>query len=331
MSFVMTFYQFAPLADLEAVQADLQQRAQTLGLKGTILLAAEGINGTLTGDEPALKTFAEVLGGIPGFERMPFKFSESRPGNPVFYRLKVRIKPEIVALGRPEVNPARRTGTHVDAATWNALLDDPHVLVIDTRNHYEIGIGTFPGAVDPGTRSFRQFPEYVASLDPVRQPKIAMFCTGGVRCEKASAYMLEQGFEAVYQLDGGILKYLETVPEGENRWQGECFVFDQRISVNGSLGEGTYQQCFACRRPLTAEEMTSPDYVAGVSCPHCVDEHTATQRASFEERQRQVRLADARGDLHVGKQMPRREDRSRVETEGVAKPRAGQGASSGSR
>jgi len=300
----MTFYRFTPLVRLETLRADLEARAEALDLKGTILLAEEGINGTLAGAQRALEAMAAVLRGIDGLDVMPFKFSEANTGNPVFYRLKVRIRPEIVALGQPGVNPASRTGTHVDAATWNALLDDPDVLVIDTRNHYEVGVGTFPGAVDPVTRSFRQFPDYVATLDPSSQRKVAMFCTGGIRCEKASAFMLDQGFEAVFQLDGGILKYLETVPEGENRWQGECFVFDQRVSVDDALGEGTYRQCFACRTPLTPEDTESPDYLAGISCPHCVGALSEEQRASFEERQRQVRLAEARGDLHVGKRMP---------------------------
>ncbi|MGE0622157.1 MAG: rhodanese-related sulfurtransferase [Pseudomonadales bacterium] len=324
MSQVMTFHRFAPLAGLEALRADLENRAGQMALKGTILLAEEGINGTLAGDRQALEAFADVLRAVDGFEAMPFKFSHANAGNPVFYRLKVRIKAEIVALGQPGVNPAKRTGTHVDAAAWNALLDDPEVLLIDTRNHYEVGIGTFPGAVDPGTRSFKQFPDYVASLDPASHRKVAMFCTGGIRCEKASAFMLEQGFEAVYQLDGGILRYLETVAAGENRWQGECFVFDQRVSVDDALGEGVYRQCFACRQPLTPEDADSPAYVPGVSCPHCIDSLSDEQRASFEERQRQVRLAEARGELHVGKRMPggRLVD---------AAARTDQGASSGSR
>jgi UPF0176 protein len=300
---VVTFYRFTPLTGLEMLRADLEARAEALDLKGTILLAPEGINGTLAGRRRSLNAFTDLLRGIAGLDAMSFKFSEANDGNPVFYRLKVRIRQEIVALGRPEVNPSSRTGTHVDAATWNALLDDPEVLVIDTRNHYEVDVGTFPGAVDPATRSFRQFPDYVATLDPSSQRKVAMFCTGGIRCEKASAFMLDQGFEAVYQLDGGILKYLETVPEGENRWQGECFVFDQRVSVDDALGEGTYRQCFACRTPLTPEDTASPAYRAGISCPYCADSLSAEQRAAFEERQRQVRLAEARGDLHVGKRM----------------------------
>jgi UPF0176 protein len=299
----MTFYCFAGMRDLTLMRQRLEADAAALALKGTILLAEEGINGTLSGDEPALEAFAEKLGAIDGLADMPIKFSAAHPDNPVFYRLKVRIKPEIVALGQPRTRPAERTGEHVDAAAWNALLDDPDVLVIDTRNDYEIGIGTFPGAVNPGTASFKQFPDFVAGLDPEARPRIAMFCTGGIRCEKASAYMLDQGFAEVYQLDGGILRYLETVPEDENRWQGECFVFDQRVSVDAELNEGTHRQCFACRRPLTPEEVSSPDYVVGVSCPKCIDEQTDTQRAGFAERQRQVSLAAERGEMHVGQRM----------------------------
>ncbi len=308
MSHITTFYKFAPIAaaDLPSVREQLEAEAAAREIKGTILLAEEGINGTLSGTETALEAYAEVLRSVPGFADMPFKQSVASEGNPVFYRLKVRIKPEIVALGQPDVKPGERTGTHVDALTWNALLDDPNLIVIDTRNDYEIGIGTFPGAVDPHTRSFKQFPDYVATLDPAAQPKVAMFCTGGIRCEKASAYMLDQGFEEVYQLDGGILKYLETVPPNDNRWQGECFVFDQRVSVDRELGEGRYEQCFACRRPLTPEDMASEDYRQGVSCPHCIDEQDEAQRAAFAERQRQVELAEARGDQHVGKRMPER-------------------------
>ncbi|MEM8768998.1 MAG: rhodanese-related sulfurtransferase [Pseudomonadota bacterium] len=305
MSAVVTFYQFAPLPEPEAVRASLYKAAEQEGIKGTILLAEEGINGTLTGPRAALDRFAEVLRAVPGFAAMPFKFSTADAGNPVFYRLKVKVKAEIVALGKPEVKPAERTGTHVDAAAWNALLDDPEVIVIDTRNDYEIGIGTFPGALDPHTRSFKQFPDYVAGLDPDRHKKVAMFCTGGIRCEKASAYMLDQGFEAVYQLDGGILNYLETVPDADNRWEGECFVFDQRVSVDSGLSEGTYVQCFACRRPLTEGDVASPAYEEGVSCPHCINEQGEDQRAAFLERQRQVELSRARGELHVGQAMPR--------------------------
>jgi len=206
-----------------------------------------------------------------------------------------------VRLDQPGVAPDRRTGEHVDPARWNALLDDPAVLVLATRNGYEIEIGSFPGAVDPGTRSFRELPGYVKThIDPAEHPRIAMFCTGGIRCEKASAWLLDQGFAAVYQLDGGILSYLEQVVPEQNRWQGECFVFDQRVSVDSELDEGSFEQCFACRRPLSAADLAAPDYQPGVSCPHCIDEHTPAQRAGFAERRRQEALAAARGRRHVG-------------------------------
>jgi UPF0176 protein len=233
---VMTFYRFVELRDLAGLQAALQETAARLGLKGTVLLAEEGINGTLAGQLSALQAFREALDGHPALVGMGCRFSVAEPGNAVFDRLKVRIRPEIVALGQPGVKPAERTGEAVDWARWHALLDDPDVVVVDTRNRYEIAIGTFPGAVDPGTRSFRQWPAWVAEqLEPQRNRRVAMFCTGGIRCEKASAYLLQQGFEAVYQLDGGILKYLETVPAAANRWRGECFVFDQRGSVAAEL------------------------------------------------------------------------------------------------
>lgn len=301
MTEVMTFYRFVDLEDLETLSPQIDGRAAELELRGTVLLAQEGINGTLTGSGAELRTFRDWLTDRPAFADMTFKFSAADPHNPVFYRLKVRIKDEIVSMGQTGVDPARRTGVHVDAATWNALLDDPEVLVIDTRNSYEIEIGSFPGAVDPGTRSFRQFPAYVdAQLDPSSQRKIAMFCTGGIRCEKASSYLLECGFNEVYQLDGGVLKYLEMVSEGDNRWQGECFVFDQRVSVDDGLKEGSFVQCFACRRALGRADLESPDYVEGVSCPHCIDDLPEERAAAFRERRRQVLIAEARGSRHLG-------------------------------
>jgi UPF0176 protein len=303
---VMTFYRFAPLTDLDGLRSRIEAEALAHGLKGTILLAEEGINGTVSGTKAACAALAGFLSDCDGFADMPFKYSGAEAGNPVFYRLKVKVKAEIVALGRPQLRPAERTGTHVDAETWNKLLDDPDLLVIDTRNQYEIDIGTFPGASDPGTRSFKQFPDYVADLDPSEHSRVAMFCTGGIRCEKASAFMLSRGFDTVYQLDGGILKYLETVEPAENRWQGECFVFDQRVSVDSDLEEGRFEQCFACRHPLDAADLESEDYQQGVSCPYCVDGLDPERRQSFEERQRQVELAAGRGDLHVGRKMPSR-------------------------
>jgi UPF0176 protein len=299
----MTFYRFVDLENPDRLRDELETEARALDLSGTILLAAEGINGTLSGERAALEVFADGLAARAPFAGIPCKYSGADPDNPVFYRLKVKVKPEIVALGRPEARPQQRTGIHVDARTWNALLEDPEVLVIDTRNDYEIAIGTFPGAVDPETVSFKQFPEFVAGLDTDAHPRVAMFCTGGIRCEKASAYMLEQGFEVVYQLDGGILRYLETVSEQENRWQGDCFVFDQRVSVDRDLEEGRFEQCYACRHPLSPEELTSPAYRQGVSCPYCIDRLDERRRRSLEERQRQVELAEQRRERHVGKTM----------------------------
>ncbi len=315
MKAVMTFYRFVAIDDPEALRKDLYQRCQAAGLKGTILLAEEGINGTLSGEQTALTALAAELQQDPRFADMACKYSAASPENPVFFRLKVKVRPEIVALGQPAVRPAERTGVHVDAATWNALLADPEVVVIDTRNQYEIGVGTFPAAVDPGTKSFREFPDFVQrELDPARHPKVAMFCTGGIRCEKASAYMLAAGFAEVYQLDGGILKYLETVPANENQWQGECFVFDQRVTVTAALAEGDYVQCHACRSPLSLADQQSALYQEGLSCPHCHDQLSSTQRAALAERQRQMALAAARGELHVGARMPERPPRqSRVQ------------------
>lgn len=305
MSAVVTFYKFVGLGDLEAFRSALEDRADRLGLRGTVLLALEGINGTLSGQRSALEQLVAWLHEQAPLADLVCRYSSADDDNPVFHRLKIRIKPEIVNMGRPEVAPARRTGEHVDPARWNELLDDPDVVVVDTRNDYEVTVGTFPGAINPGTRSFREFPRFVAErLDPATTPRVAMFCTGGVRCEKASAYLLEQGFEAVYQLDGGILSYLERVDAEGNRWQGECFVFDQRVAVDDRLEQGSYRQCFACRRALTDEDLRSPDYVEGVSCRYCIDEQTPVQRASFAERARQEALAGRRGTRHVGARMP---------------------------
>jgi UPF0176 protein len=298
---VMTFYRFVDLADPSALRDELEVVARRLDLTGTVLLAQEGINGTLSGGREALQAFRQHLNGHRPLADLPCRFSSAAPGNPVFYRLKIRVKAEIVRLDQPAAHPAERTGEHVDAQRWNALLEDPDVLVLDTRNGYEVEIGSFPGARNPGTRSFRELPAWVREhLDPLSQPRIAMFCTGGIRCEKASAWMLEQGFEQVYQLHGGILGYLESVAPDDNRWQGECFVFDQRVSVDTGLTEGSFEQCFACRRPLSAQALTSPHYQPGVSCPSCVNEHTPAQRLAFRERWRQQTLAAARGTRHVG-------------------------------
>jgi len=295
MSAVMTFYRFVDLERLPELQRALAGEADALGLCGTILLAEEGINGTLAGARADLEAFRERLYARPAFAGMECKFSAAEAGRPVFNRLKVLIKPEIVALKKPGLRPAEVTGEHVDWAAWNALLEDPDVVVVDTRNSYEIAVGTFPRAVDPRTRSFRQWPGYVErALDPGANRRVAMFCTGGIRCEKASAYLLQQGFEHVYQLDGGILKYLETVPDDQNRWIGECYVFDQRVSVDSELTEGSFEQCDACGLPLTVEDQASADYAPGISCPHCFHTQTPARRAAFAERRRQQELAARR-------------------------------------
>lgn len=298
---VATFYRFVALTELDVWQQRLEDHARALELRGTVLLAEEGINGTLVGAASKLREFVDALLAQPQFAEMPVKVSTAAGQHPVFHRLKIRVKAEIVAMGLPAVRPAARTGTHVNPQRWHELLDDPAIPVVDVRNAYETEIGRFEQATDPQTESFRQFPDYVAqNLDPKTQPRVAMYCTGGIRCEKASAYLLDQGFAEVYQLDGGILNYLAEVEPETNRWEGECFVFDQRVSVDAQLQEGAYQQCFACRRALTAADLSSPKYVKGQSCPRCIDELSDAQRLSFAERQRQVELAKRRGTKHIG-------------------------------
>lgn len=295
---VLAFYKFTPIADTESLRESLQSFGDQFALRGTILVADEGVNGTVMGLREVLRDLCELLEARCG--DIPFKWSRVNEGNQGFYRYKVRVKPEIVSFGQPALEVAS-TGTHVDAHTWNSLLDDPDTIVIDTRNQYEIDIGTFPGAVSPQTDSFREFPAWVAEqLDTQKNKKVAMFCTGGIRCEKASAYLNAQGFESVYQLDGGILKYLETVDAQANRWDGECFVFDQRVSVNAQLQQGEYKQCYACRHPLSVDELASEDYVLGVSCPHCVATLDPERKKNFAQRQHQVELAKARGESHIG-------------------------------
>ncbi len=304
---VAAFYLFSDLDDIQTLREKWLVRGPELGLRGTILLANEGVNGTLCGSRHALETFLDEVRQVPALKELKEKYSTADQDNLVFHRFKIKLKREIVTFGIDGIRPAEHTGEHVSPERWNELLEDPDVLVIDTRNSYEYAIGTFPGAVDPKTTTFREFPEYVRQhLDPEKTPRVAMFCTGGIRCEKATAFMLDEGFEAVYQLDGGILKYLEDVDPESNRWQGECFVFDQRVSVDADLREGQFEQCFACRRALSADDLGSEHYVAGVSCPHCIDERDAASRTGFEERRRQVLLAEARGEGHVGVPQKRR-------------------------
>ncbi|MBD2081050.1 rhodanese-related sulfurtransferase [Leptolyngbya sp. FACHB-17] len=267
---VATFYKFVQLPDYVELRSPLLALCQAQNLRGTILLAQEGINGTIAGSKDAIDTILEFLKRDLRFADLTIK--ESETGSGMFDRMKVKLKKEIVTLGRAEADPTQQVGTYVKPQDWNAVISDPEVTVIDVRNQFEVAIGSFRGAIDPQTASFRQFPEYVqTALDPTHHKKVAMFCTGGIRCEKASSYMLAQGFEQVYHLEGGILKYLEEVPPEESLWQGECFVFDQRVAVTHSVSDGSYTMCQACGHPISQDEQASPQYQPGVSCPYCAD------------------------------------------------------------
>lgn len=294
---VAAMYKFVSLPDFTELRQPLLDAMLANGVKGTLLLAEEGINGTVSGTRAGIDGLLAWLRNDPRLVDIDHK--ESYCDEQPFYRTKVKLKKEIVTLGVPGVDPNQRVGTYVDPKDWNALLDDPEVVLIDTRNDYEVAIGTFDGAVDPKTKSFREFPEYVrANYDPARHKKVAMFCTGGIRCEKASSFMLNEGFEEVYHLKGGILKYLEEVPEAETKWKGDCFVFDNRVTVRHDLSEGEYDQCHACRAPISEADRQSEHYVAGISCPHCWDSLPEKTRAGARERQKQIELARERNQPH---------------------------------
>lgn len=287
---VVTFYKFVSLPDCADLQPIILQRCREAGIKGTILLAQEGINGTIAGTWDAIDRILAFLKTDPRLADLAPK--ESTAATLPFERMKVKVKREIVTLGQPQVNPAERVGTYVSPQEWNDLIADPEVLVLDTRNDYEVKIGSFKHAVNPETSSFREFPEYVEQhLDPTKHKKVAMFCTGGIRCEKASSYLLSHGFQQVYHLRGGILKYLEEVPAQESLWQGECFVFDERVAVQPGLQPGTYDLCGSCGHPIDAVDKSSPDYEEGICCPHCVDHLTPEKRSRQTERQRQFKYA----------------------------------------
>jgi UPF0176 protein len=304
---IVALYHFTRFSDCEALQAPLAQLCCAQGVKGTLLLAAEGINGTIAGSDAAIDRVLDHIRALPGCADLTFK--ESRAETLPFHRMKVRIKREIVTMGEPDIDPLADAGHYVAPEDWNALIDEPGTIVIDTRNDYEVAVGSFAGAIDPQTRTFRDFPAWFrAHRDKLlgdAPPKVAMFCTGGIRCEKATAFLKSEGVEQVYHLEGGILKYLETVPVEESRWQGECFVFDQRVSVVHGLAPGTCELCHACRMPVRPEDRASPLYQAGVSCPACHASRTDEQRAAYAERERQTRLAAARGQTHVGATHPR--------------------------
>ncbi|WP_022961900.1 oxygen-dependent tRNA uridine(34) hydroxylase TrhO [Halopseudomonas pelagia] len=294
---VVALYKFVTLEDFEAKRQPLLDVLTRSGVKGTLLLAREGINGTIAGPREGMDKVLDWLRDDPRLSDLDHKESlcEEMP----FYRTKVKLKKEIVTIGVPDVSPNETVGTYVEPGDWNALISDPQVLLIDTRNDYEVSIGTFEGAVDPKTKSFREFPEYIkAHYDPEKHKKVAMFCTGGIRCEKASSYMLQQGFDEVFHLKGGILKYFEEVPAEQSKWNGECFVFDNRVTVRHDLAPGSFDQCHACRHPISAEEKASPQYQEGVSCPRCYDSLPEKTRRRAEERQKQVRLAKLRNQPH---------------------------------
>ena len=299
----MAFYGFTAMEGLPALQQELKTLAEQGCVRGTILLAEEGVNGTISGPDAGVTAVLDRLRQLPGLEGLEGKFS--RAEQQTFHRLKVRLKREIVTMGCPTVKPAEQVGTYVPPEQWNALIADPDTLVVDTRNRYEVEVGSFAGAIDPGTESFREFPAWVEqTLRPLveeTQPKaIAMFCTGGIRCEKSTAYLLQQGFENVHHLQGGILRYLEEIPEERSSWQGECYVFDQRVSVNHQLQPGSYSLCHACGLPVSPAQRLEPSYREGISCPHCIDRFSEVDRERFAERQRQMHLARERGQQHLG-------------------------------
>lgn len=300
---VTALYKFVAFENPEALRDPLYERLSALGIKGTILLATEGVNGTIAGTPDAMDKALEAICALPGCETLDWKDShaEAMP----FLRLKVRLKNEIVTMGVPGTDPTCLVGSYVQPQDWNALITDPDTVVIDTRNDYEVALGTFQGAIDPETETFRQFPEWFEGFRAKlaaqgRTPKIAMFCTGGIRCEKSTSYVKSLGIEDVFHLQGGILKYLETVPRDESLWEGECFVFDDRVSVGHGLEVGDYQLCHACRHPVSAEDRQHPHFEEGVSCPRCYGTFTDEKMAALRERQKQVRLAKARGETHIG-------------------------------
>ena len=295
-------YKFVSLPDYKDLQQPMLDICLKHNIKGTILLALEGINGTIAGKTEDIHAVLDYLRQDARFSDLEHK--ESYADTHPFYRMKVKLKKEIVTMGVNGVDPNLVVGTYVKPEDWNAIISDPDVIVLDTRNDYETHIGTFKGAIDPKTSTFREFPKFVEqNLDKTKNKKVAMFCTGGIRCEKASSFMKQQGFEEVYHLQGGILKYLETVPKAESLWEGECFVFDQRVGVKHGLEVGEYDQCYACRMPLSPEEMQSDRYTPGISCPHCYDKTSEEKKAALTERQKQVILAKKRGENHIGNQI----------------------------
>ncbi len=318
---VAALYRFSPFADPATLRGPLDDVCGEAGIKGTLLLATEGINGTIAGSRAGIDRVLAHIRSLPGCGDLDVK--ESVAADMPFYRMKIRLKKEIVTMGVAGVDPTRQAGSYVAPEDWNALVSQPDVILIDTRNDYEVGIGTFEGAVDPKTATFRDFPrwfdDFSKRFDGREKPRIAMFCTGGIRCEKATAFVKARGLDEVYHLKGGILKYLETVPPEDSLWRGECFVFDQRVAVGPGLASGTHVLCHACRLPLNADDVASPFYVEGVSCPHCHDARDEAQRQRYAERQRQTEMAALRGEQHLGG-APQITAKSRCESAEDAEP-----------
>ncbi|MBT8427754.1 MAG: rhodanese-related sulfurtransferase [Erythrobacter sp.] len=301
---IAALYHFTRFDDPAALKPGLLAYAEENGVRGTLLLANEGINGTIAGSDNGIEAVLDYIRKLPGCADLDWK--ASRAEDLPFHRTKVRLKREIVTMGQPDLDPVDGVGTYVDPQDWNALISDPDTILIDTRNDYEVAIGTFEGAIDPETKSFREFPEWFRARREEfeaegRKPKIAMFCTGGIRCEKSTAFVKSEGLDEVYHLKGGILKYLEEVPQEESRWEGECFVFDERVSVKHGLDVGSHSLCRACRRPLNEADLAHEHYEEGVSCHQCHGERSDEQRARYRERQRQEQLAAARGAEHIGR------------------------------
>lgn len=295
---IAALYHFTRFTDPEAIQGPLLELCEAQKISGSLLLAREGINGTIAGPRAGIEAVLAHIRDLPGCGDLEWK--ESTSASQPFRRLKVRLKNEIVTMGQPDVDPKARVGHYVNPQEWNELIQSPDVAVIDTRNDYEVAIGTFEGAIDPETESFRDFPAWwEANKDRFHNKRIAMFCTGGIRCEKSTNYLLGQGVEDVYHLKGGILKYLEEVPEEDSTWQGSCFVFDGRVSVDHGLREGPHVLCHACRRPILPEDTNRPEYEEGVSCQYCAHETSEADKDRFRERQKQMALAEARGGRHI--------------------------------
>jgi UPF0176 protein len=295
----IAFYKFVELPDFKELKGPLLARCEALGIKGTILLAAEGINGTIAGTPENIGAALTYLRTDPRLANLVHK--EASAAEMPFYRMKVRLKREIVTLGEPRANPAKLAGEYVTPEKWNELLDDPSVVFVDVRNDYEVRLGTFKGALNPQTKSFRELPDWVRAQTALRdKPKVAMFCTGGIRCEKSTAFLRAEGFPHVYHLEGGILKYLETVPADRNRFAGECFVFDERVAVAHGLKPGSYELCRSCREPVGDIERASSHFERGVSCPRCFDKRSDEEKTRLRERQRQVEIAKRRNDSHIG-------------------------------